>query len=65
MLSLLPYFQRSAEMTIRSCQPNLEANLLVGPRASMPIAAPSASLMGKDVLLGRSDGVGAASLLPL
>lgn len=51
MFSLLSYFQRSAERTIRSCLPDLETNLLVGPRASMSLF-PFFSLMDKDVSFG-------------
>lgn len=50
---------------VSSCLPNLEANLLVGPRGSIPIATLSTSLMGTGVSFGTSGGMGAVSLLPL
>lgn len=50
-------------MIIRFCRFNLEVNLFVGFRVSMFIVVLIVFLMGKDVFLGRFDGVGVAFFL--
>lgn len=51
--ALLPKISRK---DVKSCLPDLEVDLLIGPRASMPIATPFTSLMGTVVSLGTSGG---------
>lgn len=47
--ALLPKISRK---DVKSCLPDLEADLLIGPRASMPVATPFISLIGTVVSFG-------------